>query len=132
MRNFITYLLIFTVLISCEKLEEVNPNTSTSELQGTWELNKALCFCFYGDDFNFGAHKLTFNTSATEVNIENSSETFFLSGAGTYPIVTEADRITIKDSIGYLYSIKSDTLTLTYVDDPELADDELTLIYSKN
>ncbi len=131
MRNFTTYLLLFTALVSCEKLEEVNLLPSTSELQGKWELQNASCFCFFPDDFDFGAHKLEFDSTANQLIVENSDETFFVTGAGTYPFVAENNRITIKDSIEYNYQIEEGTLTLTFIDNPQLADDEISLTYSK-
>lgn len=131
MRIFITYLLLFSVLISCEKLEEVNQPPSTSELQGKWELQSANCFCFFPDDFDFAAHKLEFNTTANEVIVENSDDTFFITGSGTYPFVINNDGIIIKGSIEYTYRITGTTLTLTFVDNPQIADDEISLTYSK-
>ncbi len=131
MRKFAICLLVLTLSVSCEKLEEVNQPPSTSELQGKWELQSASCFCFFPEDFDFGAHKLEFNATANEVIIENSDDTFFVTGAGTYPIVVENNRITIKDSIAYTFQIQSDTLTLTFIDNPQIADDEISLIYLK-
>lgn len=131
MNNLITYLLLFTMLVSCEKLEEVTQPASTSELQGKWELQSASCFCFFPDDFDFGAHKLEFNTTANEVIIENSDDTFFITGSGTYPIVVINDGITIKGSIEYTYRIADGMLTLTFIDNPQIADDEISLTYLK-
>ena len=131
MRNFTIYILLFTVLFSCEKLEEVNQPPSTLELQGKWELQNASCFCFFSDDFDFGAHKLEFDLTANQLFVENSEETFFVTGAGTYPIVVENDRITIKERIEYTYQIEGNTLTLNFIDNPQIADDEISLIYSK-
>lgn len=132
MRNFAICLFVLTIFLSCEKLEEVSSiPPSTSELQGKWELQSASCFCFFPDDFDFGAHNLTFSTTANEVIIENSDDTFFVTGAGTYPVVIENNRITIKDSIAYTYRIAGDTLTTNFVDNPQIADDEISLTYLK-
>jgi len=131
MRICITYLLLFTILVSCEKLKEVNQPSSTSELQGKWELKNASCFCFFPDHFDFGAHKLEFDSTADELIVENSDDTFFITDAGTYPIIIEIDRITIKNSIEYNYRIEGKTLILTFIDNPQIADDEILLTYSK-
>lgn len=131
MRIFITYLLLFIALVSCEKLEEVTQPPSTSELQGKWQLQSASCFCFFPDDFDFGAHKLDFNTARNEVIVENSDDTFFITGSGTYPVVIENDGIIIKGSIEYAYRIEGSMLTLTFIDNPQIADDEISLAYSK-
>lgn len=132
MRNFAICSLVLILFISCEKLEEVNPLTPTSsELQGKWELQSASCFCFFPEDFDFGAHKLEFNAIANEVIIENSDDTLFVTGAGTYSIVVESELITINDSIAYTFQIQENMLILTFVDNPDLADDEISLTYLK-
>ena len=131
MRIFTTYLLLFAVFISCEKLDEAKQPPSNSELQGKWELQSASCFCFFEDDFDFGAHKLEFNANETEVSIENSDDTFFVTGAGTYQIIVEGNLISIKENVEYTYKIQGETLTLNFVDNPQIADDEISLIYSK-
>lgn len=131
MRNFTICLLVLAVFSSCEKLEEVNKPPSNSELQGKWELQSASCFCFFPDDFDFGAHKLIFNATANEVIVENSDDTFFVTAAGTYPIVVTNDGITINGIIEYTYRIENMILTLTFRDNPEIADDEISLSYLK-
>jgi hypothetical protein len=132
MKLCISFLLFFTILASCEKLEDVSPLTPTSsELQGKWELQSASCFCFFSEDFDFGAHKLEFNANGEQVVVENSGDTFFVTDAGTYPIVVNNDRITIKNSLEYTFKIKSDTLILNFVDNPQIADDEISLTYLK-
>lgn len=131
MRIFTLYLLLITVLVSCENLEEVNQLPLTSELEGKWELQSASCFCFFPVDFDFGAHKLEFNTTANEVIVENSDDTFFIMGSGTYPFVVENDGIVISGSIEFMYQIEGSMLMLIFVDNPQIADDEISLTYSK-
>ncbi len=131
MRIFTICLLLLTVLVSCEKSEEVNQPPSTSEIRGKWELQSASCFCFFSDDFDFGAHKLEFNTTVNEVIVENSDDTFFITGSGTYPFVVENDGIIIKGRIEYTYRIEGSILTLIFVDNPQIADDEISLTYLK-
>jgi len=69
MKKLILVLIAVVFLISCTE--------NDAELFGTWSLNKAICFCSFGDDFEFSAHKLNFKTRKNIVVIENSKDTFF-------------------------------------------------------
>lgn len=132
MKSCIVYFLLFLAVLSCEKLEPVNPLNPTSSLEGKWELESAACFCFFPDDFDFGAHTLTFNSSNNTVVIENSGETSFITKAGTYSFSESTDMVTIDSALEYLFELKGDSLVLRNVDNPEIADDEISLTYSKS
>ena len=92
---------------------------------------KRPLFLFFPDDFDFGAHKLEFNSTEDVLIIENSEETFFITEAGTYSIDVQNGEITINDDIAYTFQLEGDTLTLVFIDDPDVADDEISLFYSK-
>lgn len=131
MRYPILCLLFFSVIVSCDKLDEVGEPPATSDLEGKWTLQSARCFCFFPDDFDFSVHQLDFDTITNEVRVDNSDETNFVTGNGTYPFTIQNDSIIIKESIAYTYQIEGTILILTFVDDPQLADDEISLVYSK-
>ncbi|VAW18752.1 hypothetical protein MNBD_BACTEROID03-1018 [hydrothermal vent metagenome] len=40
--------------------------------------------------------------------------------------------ITINGNLKYTYEVKGSTLALSFLDNPDIADDEITLIYTKN
>jgi len=68
---------------------------------------------------------------ANEVRVDNSEGTNFVTGSGTYPFTIQNDSIVIKERIAYTYQIDGTILILTFIDDPQLADDEISLVYSK-
>ncbi|MFK5973685.1 MAG: hypothetical protein QM485_10435 [Flavobacteriaceae bacterium] len=126
MRRVFFMLIVIALSVSCLKDDDDVLNT---ELEGKWILANASCFCFFGDNPDFSGHKITFESGS--VNVENSGDfQFLINATGAY---TENGKvITLKNGRQYSYIIKSDTLQLTFVDEPNIADDELFLEYRRN
>ncbi|UII78152.1 hypothetical protein [Flagellimonas sp. CMM7] len=99
-------------------------------LNSTWILNRASCFCFFDDNFDFSAHTLTFDSSEQRVTVQNSDDTRFIADSGTYTFTNNGNTININGK-RYAYTIRGSTLELTFLDNPDIADDEITLFYSK-
>ncbi len=97
----------------------------------TWVLNNVVCFCLFGDNFDFSTHTIQFNRDNGTVIIENEGNTAFIAPAGTYPYKVNGEIITIEDR-QYRYEEDGDSLVLTFVDEPGIADDEITYYYSRN
>ena len=126
MRKVISLLVILLAFVNCSSDDDIiNP-----ELDQKWVLNNVTCFCFFGDDFDFTTHRLSFNTSEGIVVIENSEENSFIAPAGTYPYSDNGEVIEI-DGKQFRYEIKGNTLTLNFVDNPNIADDEISYFYTK-
>jgi len=125
----LAFLFFVGVLFSCEKSNDSSP--TPEGLNGTWELQSASCFCFFPDDFDFGAHKIDINSNDGVLTIENSSETSFIAEAGSYDFLVRSGNIVIRNTWEFTFEIKGDTLTLIFVDNPEIADDEISLTYKR-
>ena len=126
MRKSIFFLVILYVFASCSS----DDNIINPELDQTWVLNNVTCFCFFGDDFDFTTHKLTFHSSEKTVTIENSGDSSFIAPSGTYPYTDNGEIIEI-DGRQYTYEIKANSLNLHFVDEPLIADDEVSFFYTK-
>lgn len=123
MKPITTLLLAALFMVSCSK---DNDDVINVELEGQWELSDAICFCFFGENPDFSTHKISFEGST--LAITNSGEYEFLTNAeGSYEV--SGNLITLSNGNQYRYSMDGDTLTLTFVDKQEIADDELTLLY---
>jgi len=123
MKRIAAILVIIISLTSCTK---DNDDVINTELEGKWVLANASCFCYFGDNPDFSGHKITFEGSALKV--ENSGENQFLTNAtGAYTV--DGNIITLNDGSHYTYVIDDGKLQLTFVDNPEIADDELFLEY---
>ncbi|MCL6267562.1 hypothetical protein [Flagellimonas myxillae] len=112
-------------LLGCTSDDDINPGNAQ------WILDNVVCFCFFGDDFDFSTHTLTFNSDTGMVTIENEGDSQFIAPAGTYPFTDNGSVIGIEGR-EYTYEEEGNTLVLTYVDEPMIADDEVTYYYTKN
>ena len=129
MRKYAPFLLLFVFLNSCSGESEVNlidPN-----LEGQWTLTEAQCFCFFPEDFNFAVHRIAFDTENNRINIVNDFDSFFILEEGSYVVSAFEDTLIINEELEYRYSISNNQLRLIFVDDPNISDDEITLIYRK-
>ncbi|WP_299486637.1 hypothetical protein [uncultured Allomuricauda sp.] len=125
--SFLLRALILIFVAACSSDDNiVNP-----ELDEQWILNDVACFCFFGDDFDFSAHTITFNTSGGTVTISNSADSSFIAASGTYSYTDNGSVIEIEGR-RYTYEITGNTLTLNFVDNPNIADDEVSYFYIKN
>ncbi|EAR02418.1 lipocalin family protein [Maribacter sp. HTCC2170] len=125
MKRVFLILTISVLFLSCTNDNDDNLDTS---LEGKWTLTNVSCFCFFGDNPDFSRHKITFEKN--NLNIENTGQFEFLTdAAGTYSIMGNV--ITFSNGRQYTYVVKTDILELTYVDNPQIADDEIFLEYKR-
>lgn len=130
MKRILILLLSVVFLTACSN-DDNNPKID-AELNGTWMLTNISCFCGFDPDTNFNDFTLNFNASEKIVIVQNPREDYFyIANSGTYSFNLTEDTIKINGSDDFKYSVDGDILTLTRVDDPQIADDELTLIYSR-
>ena len=126
MKRIAAILVLLIVIASCTK---DNDDVINTELEGKWVLSNASCFCYFGENPDFSNHKITFESS--NLIVENSGDPQFLTNAaGSYTV--EGNMITLNNGAQYTYVIKGTSLELTFVDNPQLADDEIFLQYIKN
>ncbi len=119
-------MLVVTVLsVSCSKDDN---DVLDTELGGRWILTNVSCFCGFGDNPDFSGHKLIFKDN--NLDVENSGKFQFLTNtSGAYTV--NGNTITLKNGRQYTYVVKLNTLELTFVDEPNIADDELFLEYRR-
>ncbi len=129
MKKILIVLLSTIVLSACSKSD--NPKMD-SELVGVWMLTNISCFCGFDSETNFNDFTLNFTASQNSVLVQNPREDYFyIANSGTYNYNVADGILKINGSDDFKYSIDGDVLTLTRVDDPQIADDELDLTYKK-
>lgn len=129
MKKLVFCLLFVGVVFSCENSDDSTP--TPIDLNGKWELQSASCFCFNPEGFDFSAHKIIFNNDEGTIRIDNSTETFFIAASGSYDFQIQNNMVVINSTWEFIFELKGDTLTMSFVDNPEIADDEVTLTYKK-
>jgi len=125
-------LILIAILISfasCTSSDDGEPNAGP--LDGKWVLKNAICFCFFGDEFDFGRHRLFIDQANNKMRIENLGDIHFINETGDYSFEIIENELVLDEQRKYTYEQNGNSLTLTYVDNPTLADDEITLEYIK-
>jgi hypothetical protein len=113
-------------MASCSK---DNDDIINVELEGKWILTDAACFCGFEPATDFSVHQITFYGSI--LTVTNSGQPQFLVGdSGSY--IVNGNLITLHNGAQFTYVVKNDVLELTFVDNPNVADDELFLVYEKS
>ena len=100
-------------------------------LNGEWILNRVSCYCSYDIEFNFSSHHLTFDSSEQRVIVQNTERVSFITESGAYTFFNDGRILNINGE-KYSYEIRGDDLQLSFVDDPDVVDDEITLFYTRN
>lgn len=122
------FLLIIVISGSCS-----NKDDSEKEklLSGEWYLSEVNCFCYF-DSNNFEEYTLRFDTSKNTLHLNNpAGNPFFIAESGSYEYIIDEDTIIINGSEAFQFEMNNSSLILTYVDEPEIADDELVLRYNR-
>ena len=126
----IVLFFILGVFISCT--DKNDDFITDASLAGEWELTDVICFCGFEENVDFSTNKLLFNTIENRITVihETNDNYFYISGVFNYEL--DIDTITLEgDTRSYTYAVEGDILTLTYIDDPMIADDEITYKYSR-
>lgn len=128
MRVATFFLGMFFLFCSCA--DKNDDETIDAALQGEWVLSNVSCFCYFGENPDFGSHKLIFDSPAQKVIIVNQGKSPYFHDEGKYTYVHKNDTISINgDDRSYTYKIEGNNLTLTYIDEPMIADDEISFRY---
>ncbi len=128
-------LLIFFVAIilaSCLKENNVS-NSQIGALEGRWQLESVSCFCYF-EDYDFTVNELWISAKASIIISRNQNGQPL--GVTDYEIVTPVDvrNNELRDVISnrsYTFEVKDDRLDIHYIDDPQIADDEISYFFKR-
>jgi len=123
-------LAVVCCLLSCSRDNENAFNIS--ELNGSWTLTNISCFCGFSDPPNFNQTQITFDESTNELSVQNNGDVVYFRENGTYSYTEDATTITFEDGLSYTYSIEENMLQLVFVDEPNIADDEISFSFTAN
>ncbi len=128
MKKLLIVVTLITIFSSCSK-EEIKDE----RLTGDWYLTDAYCFCGFDPEVDFNDFTLNFDNSKQSVSIGNPPDTYyFIADNGSYNYQLSDNKISFNGvPTDYNYSIEGDVLTLDKIDDPQIADDELTLVFRR-
>lgn len=130
MKKIILILLFIQLVFSCSAIDEVS---KTAEIKGQYILQDVSCFCYF-DNYDFTKNQLWFFPEQNIlVSKGNVNDGIFI----TKP--NEPSKFLIYDGVltlnenekEYTIEVKQNEIILTYIDNPEIADDEITYIFKK-
>ncbi|TXN38083.1 lipocalin family protein [Flagellimonas hymeniacidonis] len=123
--------LLITVLLftSCSSDDDT---VADSGLNGTWTLTRVSCFCGFADPPEFDLTQLTFDADTNEIIVLNNGDQVYFRENGTYSYTGNGSRIRLEDGKFYDFEITGDTLSLVFVDEPMIADDEVSYSFVRN
>lgn len=120
--------VLFLLFISCH---DDDPLIADAELEGEWTLSDVICYCGFASDIDFSLTKVSFNPNKNSVTVTSESEYSFFRNNGEHTYGGQANRINFSDGSVYFFETKGELLTLTFEDNPDIADDEITYIFKR-
>ena len=120
--------VLFLLFISCSDDDRVIDDLA---LEGDWVLSNVVCYCAFEEDVDFSLTTINFDSSRSMVTVTNESEYAFFRENGEHFYGGQANRINFSDGSVYFFETRGEQLTLTYEDNPDIADDEVTFVFTR-
>ncbi|GEM_PF-1775439 len=102
------------------------------ELNGSWTLTNVSCFCGFPDPPEFNLTEITFDETVNEIIVVNEGSQVYFRENGVYSYADSVDRITLEDGRAYFFEINEDILRLVFIDEPNIADDEISYSFIRS
>jgi len=115
------------ILFSCSDDNDIEDN----ELNGEWTLTNVSCFCGFPDPTDFHLTQLVFNITENEVEVINKGVSTYFMQNGTYSYSGSGNRVSFEDGRSYDFEFTNGNLQLIFVDEPNIADDEVTYTFTR-
>ena len=128
-----TILVIILAMTMCESVESELTLNPFSEVQNRYLLKNVQCECFF-DNYDFKTNELWFfPESSVAVSKGFGSTGLYVSSPN------EPENYRVKDDIiefaqsgkSYYFRIENESLVLSNIDDPQIADDEIVYYFEK-
>lgn len=127
--KFFIFSILF--LVSMCKYDEVTRNSE--ELEGQYILQNVNCFCFF-ENYDFSVNQLWFFPDLNlVVSKADSYDGLYITSPNepTEYILIDGVLTLMESNKEYVVNFNDDEVTLTLVDDPLIADDEITYYFKK-
>lgn len=128
MRKITTILLVAILAVSCST-DNPEEGVVNVELEGNWVLENVFCFCYFESATDFSNSSIAFTGSI--LSVRNDGDTSYFMDDGDQAYTVAGNLITLQDGVQYRYQLKEGKLTLAFVDNPEIADDEISFVFFK-
>lgn len=127
--KLLSSLLLFCCLVSCDS--EDDQVIYDNSLDGEWELKEISCFCAFDPELDFTDTKLIFDVDNDSVLVINEGTYQLFKESGEYRYGGQNNIISFPDNTSYQFEVNGSQLSLVYIDQPNIADDEVAYYFSR-
>ncbi|MFM1877748.1 MAG: hypothetical protein RLZZ241_614 [Bacteroidota bacterium] len=130
MHRLLLFVLLALFCLSCSE-DALRNNESDMKLEGQWILEDVSCFCYF-QDYDFSRNQLWFFPEKGYIITKSTAPySLGISESNLLSKVQFKKKVIHEMNSGrkYEYNIADNRLTLTYVDNEQIADDEITYTY---
>ena len=125
-------LLVTTGLTSCLKENDLS-NSQINELEGRWQLQQISCFCYF-EDYDFTVNELWISAKSSVIlsRNQNGQPLGITDNEIVTPIRVRNNELTdLISNRSYTFDFDANVLNIHYIDNPQIADDEISYSYRR-
>jgi hypothetical protein len=125
-------LLVTTGLTSCLKENDLS-NSQINELEGRWQLQQVSCFCYF-EDYDFTVNELWISAKSSVIlsRNQNGQPLGITDNEIVTPIRVRNNEFTdLISNRSYTFDLDADFLNIHYIDNPQIADDEISYSFRR-
>lgn len=123
------FLLILVLVFSCETSDD--QVILDNQLEGEWMLTEISCFCAFDPEIDFTETRLLFDVDTSSVTVINDGNYQLFKESGIYKYGGQNNILSFPDETSYQFEVKRSQLSLIYLDDPNIADDEVAYYFKR-
>lgn len=122
------FLILVTALyLSCETDDQ--PVILDAGLNGEWILQEVSCFCAFDPEIDFSQTRILFDVENSLLTVFNEGNYQLFKEPGEYYYGGQNNIINFADDTSYQFEINGSQLSLVYLDNPNIADDEVAYFF---
>ena len=126
-------ILVFTTsLSSCLKENDLS-NSQIDESEGRWQLQQVSCFCYF-EDYDFTVNELWISAKSSVIlsRNQNGQPLGITDNEIVTPIRVRNKELTdLISNRSYTFDLDADVLNIHYIDNPQIADDEISYSFRR-
>ncbi len=128
----VVMLLVAISLSSCLKDRDLS-NSTIQELEGRWQLQRVSCFCSF-EDYDFTVNELWISAKSGVMlsRNQNGQPLGITDNEIVTPIRVQNNQLTdLISNRSYTFDLDADVLNIHYIDNPQIADDEISYSFRR-
>ncbi len=128
----VVILVFITSLSSCLKENNLS-NSQIDELEGRWQLQQVSCFCYF-EDYDFTVNELWISAKSSVIlsRNQNGQPLGITDNEIVTPIRVRNNELTdLISNRSYTFDLDADVLNIHYIDNPQIADDEISYSFRR-